>query len=247
MLTCLNFSEILATTAGEGNGTPLQYSCLENLGCSPWGCEKLDTTERLHFHFSLSCIGEGNGNPLQCSCLENPRDGESGGLPSMGSHRVRHDWSDLAVATTTLNFVVTRGIGRSYLVPLIQLLSHNWSNDSEGHGYFSTLVDLLVPVNPCSRIVSSPSMLVLQTSEHKEAAGRGVVCEHSEINCVRVLVAQSCPILWDPMDYSPPGSSVYGISQARILEWVAIPFSRGSPWPRDRTWVSCMAGRFFTI
>ena len=47
------------------------------VGCSPWGHEKSDTTERLHFHFSLSCIGEGNGNPLQCSCLENPRDGEA--------------------------------------------------------------------------------------------------------------------------------------------------------------------------
>ena len=55
-------------------------------------------TERLHFHFSLSCIGEGNGNPLQCSCLENPRMGEPGGLPSMGSHRVGHDWSDLVAA-----------------------------------------------------------------------------------------------------------------------------------------------------
>src|SRR5574341_576780 len=43
-------------------------------GCSPWGHEESDSTERLHFHFSLSCIGEGNGNPLQCSCLENPRD-----------------------------------------------------------------------------------------------------------------------------------------------------------------------------
>ena len=43
--------------------------------CSPWGRWGSDTTERLHFHFSLSCIGEGNGNPLQCSCLENPRDG----------------------------------------------------------------------------------------------------------------------------------------------------------------------------
>ena len=43
-------------------------------GCSPWGRWGSDTTERLHFHFSLSCIGEGNGNPLQCSCLENPRD-----------------------------------------------------------------------------------------------------------------------------------------------------------------------------
>ena len=45
------------------------------VSCSPWGHEKSDMTERLHFPFSLSCIGEGNGNPLQCSCLENPRDG----------------------------------------------------------------------------------------------------------------------------------------------------------------------------
>ena len=66
--------ENLGEGAGfEVNGTPLQYSCLEN-GCSPWGHEESDTTEQLHFHFSLSCIGEGNGNPLQCSCLENPRD-----------------------------------------------------------------------------------------------------------------------------------------------------------------------------
>ena len=57
-----------------------------------------DTTERLHFHFSLSCIGEGDGNPLQCSCLENPRMVEPGGLPSVGSHRVGHDCSDLAAA-----------------------------------------------------------------------------------------------------------------------------------------------------
>ena len=61
------------------------------VGCSPWGRWESDTTERLHFHFSLSCIGEGNGNPLQCSCLENPRDGEPGGLPSMELHRVGHD------------------------------------------------------------------------------------------------------------------------------------------------------------
>ena len=45
------------------------------VGCTPWGRKESDTTERHHFHFSLSCIGEGNGNPLQCSCLENPRDG----------------------------------------------------------------------------------------------------------------------------------------------------------------------------
>ena len=49
---------------------------------------------------SLSRIGEGNGNPLQCSCLENPREGEPGGLPSMGSHRVGLNWSNLAAAAT---------------------------------------------------------------------------------------------------------------------------------------------------
>ena len=68
------------------------------VGCSPWGREESDTTERLPFHFSLFCIGEGNGNPLQCSCLENPRDGGAWWLLSMGSHRVGHDRSDLAAA-----------------------------------------------------------------------------------------------------------------------------------------------------
>ena len=55
---------------------------------------------------------------------------------------------------------------------------------------------------------------------------------------VKVLIAQLCPTLCDPMDCSPPDSSVHGILQARILEWVAIPFSRCSSQPRDRTQVS---------
>ena len=58
---------------------------------------------------------------------------------------------------------------------------------------------------------------------------------------------QSCSTLCNPMDCSPPRSSVHGILQTRILEWVAIPFSRGFSWPRDRTQVSSIAGRFFTI
>ena len=89
------------------------------VGCSPWGRKESDTTERLHFHFSLSCIGEENGNPLQCSCLENPRDSGAWwaavygvaysrtwlkrlsssssstalvGYSPKGSQRVRHDW-----------------------------------------------------------------------------------------------------------------------------------------------------------
>ena len=72
------------------------------VGCSPWGREESDMTEWLHFHFSLSCIGEGNGDPLQCSCLENPRDGGAWRLPSMDSHRVGHDWSDLAAAAAAM-------------------------------------------------------------------------------------------------------------------------------------------------
>ena len=64
-------------------------------------------------------------------------------------------------------------------------------------------------------------------------------CDVWSLSCVRLFC--------DPMDCSLPGSSVHGILQARILEWVAIPFSRGSSRPKDQTQVSCIAGRFFTI
>ena len=62
-----------------------------------------------------------------------------------------------------------------------------------------------------------------------------------------LLVTQLCPTLCDPMDYSPSGSSVLGILQERILEWVTISFSRGSSQPRDQTQVSHIVGRFLTI
>ena len=61
---------------GKSHGRRSLVGCRPwTVGCSPWGRWELDTTEWLHFHFSLSCIGEGNGNPLQCSCLGNPGDG----------------------------------------------------------------------------------------------------------------------------------------------------------------------------
>ena len=65
--------------------------------------------------------------------------------------------------------------------------------------------------------------------------------------CVCVLVTRLCPTLCDPTSYSLPGFSVHGILQARILEWIAIPFSRESSQPRDWTLVSCIAGRFLII
>ena len=64
---------------------------------------------------------------------------------------------------------------------------------------------------------------------------------------VKVSVAPSCPFLCESMDCSPPGFSVHGILQARILEWVAIPFFRGSSQPKYQTQVSCIAGGFFTV
>ena len=63
----------------------------------------------------------------------------------------------------------------------------------------------------------------------------------------KVLITQSRPTLYNTMDYSLPSSSVHGILQARILEWVAISFSREYSWPREWTQVSCIAGRFFTV
>ena len=83
----------------EVNGTPLQYSCLENpmdggtwWAARLWGRTESDTTERLSFHFSLSCIGEENGNPLQCSCLKNPRNRGARGAAVYG---VAQSWTRL--------------------------------------------------------------------------------------------------------------------------------------------------------
>ena len=71
---------------------------------------------------------------------------------------------------------------------------------------------------------------------------------HSETICTLWSeVAQSCPTLCDPMDYSLPGFSIHRIFQARVLEWVAISFTRGSTWHKDQIWVSRIAGRGVTL
>ena len=86
----------------------------------------------------------------------------------------------------------------------------------------------------------------LEMSAIKGAGKCGFLFWVAVCACILSLL-QSCPTLCDPMDCNLPGSSVHGILQARILEWVAISFSRGSSQPRDRTCISCIAGRFFTI
>ena len=81
------------------------------VGCSPRGREELDTTEWLHFHFSLSCIGEGNGNPLQCSCLENPRD-EDGAVYGVTQSRTWLKW-----LSSSSSSVLLRGCLESVQMP----------------------------------------------------------------------------------------------------------------------------------
>ena len=71
------------------------------VGCSPWGREESDRTERLHFHFSLSCIGEGNGNPLQRSCLENPRYGGAWWAAVYGVPQSRSRLKQLSSSSST--------------------------------------------------------------------------------------------------------------------------------------------------
>ena len=83
-------------------------------------------TEQLHFDFSLSCIREGNGNPLQCSCLENPRDREPGGLLSMGSHRIGHDWSNLTAAANPMSVSLLWGIMSKVLAGHLHLLIYQY-------------------------------------------------------------------------------------------------------------------------
>ena len=93
------------------------------VGCSPWGREESDTTERLHFHFSLSWIGKGNGNPLQCSCLENPRDWGAlwAAIYGVAQNRTRLKWLSSSSSSILLiwfhynSFVIFVNIWKAWL------------------------------------------------------------------------------------------------------------------------------------
>ena len=91
-------------------------------------------------------------------------------------------------------------------------------------------------------VLSRPFIHFYQTHSHNIHLK---LTSDNEINKIDSEVAQSCPTLCDPIDWGLPGSSIHGILQARILEWVAISFSRGSSGPRDHTQVSCIGSRSF--
>ena len=139
---------------------------------------------------------------------------EPGGLQSMGSQRLRHDW-----VTNTVYRVNLR---------LSSYLSHK-------------SIFILKNIYKCNaniipNKINTTSLLLSNTWPLFKFKGCGCMCLHT----------QSCLTLCSPMYWSLPGSSVHEISQARILEWVAISFCRGSSQPRDQTLVSALASRFFT-
>ena len=100
------------------------------VGCNPWGRWGSDTTEWLHFHFSLSCIGEGNGNPLQCSCLENPKDGGAWWASVYGvtQSRTRLKWLSSSSRTAThqasLSFTISQSLLKLMSIELVMPSNH---------------------------------------------------------------------------------------------------------------------------
>ena len=104
------------------------------MGCTPWGRTESDTTERLHFHFSLSCIGEGNGNPLQCSCLKNPRDG---GACWAAVYGVAQSWTRLKWLSSSNSELYLRTCPSSLLIIVFYI-------------YIGLLIHLLVECNTFS-------------------------------------------------------------------------------------------------
>ena len=123
------------------------------VGYSPWGREELDTTERLHFHFSLSCIGDGNGNPLQCSCLENPRDRGAWWAAIYGA----------AQSWTQLKWLCSSSMSKTIFWFVVRLL-RNWSTEEMNKSDHEQIIDY--------RNISKSDTLMwrgpVQTTRHKD-------------------------------------------------------------------------------
>ena len=123
------------------------------VGCSPWGHKESDTTERLHFHFSLSCIREGNGNPLQCSCLENPRDGETWLAAIYGVSWSRTQLKWLSSSSSSSSFPADSLFG------WCGFQGHSSSQLHVGQSYFQTMEKLLKRsqlINVCFQSQAGP-------------------------------------------------------------------------------------------
>ena len=217
------------------------------VGCSPWGLEESDMTEWLHFHFSLSCIGEGNGNPLQCSCLENPRDGGAWWAAIYGVAQSRTRLKRLSSSSSREAWsAAVHGVAKS------RTWLSNWTERTllgscAASNKAHTFQTVPPPQTLSIKARLSPQFPFFPRSSSILSrwwwGGFCLSLVRSPLRAVCMSIAQSCLTLCNPMDCSPPVSSVRGISQARILEWFAISFSKGSSPPRHETlvsWVSCI-------
>ena len=119
---------VLATRRRQWHPTPVllpgkSHGRRSLVGCSPWGLEESDTTERLHFHISLSCTGEGNGNPYQCSFLEKPRDRGAwwAAISGVAQSRTRLKWLSSSRSSSSL-----RSYADSIPVNCISYIGQDW-------------------------------------------------------------------------------------------------------------------------
>ena len=171
------------------------------VGCSPWCREESNTTERLHFHFSLSCIGEGNGNPLQCSCLGNPRDGVAW-------------WAAIHWVAQSRTWL--KRLSSSSRELLFDLQCH-WYRIT---GFFLVYNDNF---SIYFKVIFTFFFLLVQLLfDDLPALGAIIRWKVFMLSCVQ---------LCDPMGCSLAGFYVHGIFQTETMEWVAISSSRGSSWP----------------
>ena len=189
----------------------------------------------------------------QCSVLtwETSWTEETGGLQSMGSQRVGHNWETKQQQQSVVRAAVPLDILRENLI----LPSSIWSLGSSWlwphHSCLCIWLHMEFLLCVCVCVKSPPALSYKDTSDGiQDPAWQSrvrMIIHHkilSNTECVHAKSLQSCLTLWDPMDYSTPSFSVHGIHQARILEWVAMPSSRGSPRPRGWTCGFCMAGGF---
>ena len=227
----------------------------------------------IFWHLLYKSFGEGNGTPLQCSCLENPRDGGAWWAAVYG---VTQSWTRLkqlsrsSSGSSRIMLIILFLF--LYWISYLPVRLPWWLRQQKiclqcrrpGFDLWVQKIPWWMEWHPtlvflpeefqgqgslvgCSPWGSKESDMTEATQQqHIKVSIFVLVITMLLYFCVGAKSLHLCLTLCDPMDHSPPGSSVHGILQARILEWVAMPFSRGSSRPRDQTQVSNIAGRFFT-
>ena len=217
------------------------------VGCSPWSREESDTTERLHFHFSLLCIGEGNGNPLQCSCLENPRDGGAwwAAVSGVSQSQTRLKWLSSSSSSSHL-YVFLFQVFWLFFDWVIYYFDTQLYELSSGHVWMWELdcKESWVLKNWCFWIVVLEKTLAspLDCKEIQAVHPKG---DQSWVFIGRTDAEAETPILWPPHGKSwligkdSDAGRVWGQEEKGTTEdgWMASP----TRW----TWISVNSGSWW--